>query len=58
MVVTNIFVVAVLLMAAISRCVALSYTVGDSAGWGLGVDFSSWSAGKIFNVGDNLGKPI
>lgn len=56
--VTYIFVVACLFLATISNCVALDYTVGDSAGWGLGLDFSTWSAGKTFNVGDNLGKFI
>ncbi|WOH07047.1 hypothetical protein DCAR_0626476 [Daucus carota subsp. sativus] len=30
------------------------YTVGDSSGWALSVDYSTWATGKTFNVGDNL----
>ncbi|XP_074374167.1 mavicyanin-like [Apium graveolens] len=52
--VTCIFVVACLFLATISSCVALDYTVGDSDGWGLGVDLPTWKAGKGFLVGDNL----
>ncbi|XAR62127.1 hypothetical protein NMG60_11016756 [Bertholletia excelsa] len=33
---------------------ATDYTVGDASGWALGVDYSTWPAGKTFNVGDNL----
>uniref|UniRef100_A0A164X370 Phytocyanin domain-containing protein n=1 Tax=Daucus carota subsp. sativus TaxID=79200 RepID=A0A164X370_DAUCS len=32
------------------------YTVGDSSGWALSVDYSTWATGKTFNVGDNLGQ--
>lgn len=32
------------------------YTVGDSSGWALGVDYATWVSGKTFKVGDNLGK--
>lgn len=34
---------------------ATVYTVGDSAGWTLGVDYTTWASGKTFNVGDSLG---
>ncbi|PWA67977.1 Cupredoxin [Artemisia annua] len=30
------------------------YTVGDSAGWALGVDYKTWTSGKTFKVGDSL----
>ncbi|OAY78501.1 uclacyanin-3-like [Ananas comosus] len=48
--------VAVLLMVlvAVSPAVATDYTVGDSQGWASGVDYSTWVAGKTFNVGDTL----
>lgn len=39
----------------ITSCVATDYTVGDWAGWTLGLDYNSWTAGKTFTVGDNLG---
>ncbi|KAM7520805.1 hypothetical protein LguiB_019767 [Lonicera macranthoides] len=35
-------------------CLATVYTVGDSAGWTLGVDYTTWASGKTFNVGDSL----
>lgn len=34
---------------------AVSYTVGDSAGWDPSADFPSWVDGKTFYVGDVLG---
>ncbi|KAK9072136.1 hypothetical protein SSX86_008568 [Deinandra increscens subsp. villosa] len=30
------------------------YTVGDSAGWALSVDYNTWASDKTFNVGDSL----
>ncbi|KAG6606156.1 hypothetical protein SDJN03_03473, partial [Cucurbita argyrosperma subsp. sororia] len=30
------------------------HIVGDAQGWDLGVDYSSWTIGKTFFVGDNL----
>ncbi|KAL8131097.1 hypothetical protein AgCh_007143 [Apium graveolens] len=38
----------------ISSSVATDYTVGDGAGWMLGLDYDSWTAGKTFSVGDSL----
>jgi len=35
---------------------ATVYTVGDSEGWGIGVDYSTWTSGKTFVIGDRLGK--
>lgn len=32
------------------------YTVGDSSGWALSVDYGTWASDKTFNVGDSLGK--
>ncbi|CAK9311030.1 unnamed protein product [Citrullus colocynthis] len=36
------------------KVLAITYTVGDTSGWTTGVDFSSWTIGKTFFVGDNL----
>ncbi|MFS7968135.1 putative Phytocyanin domain, cupredoxin [Helianthus anomalus] len=47
------FVLLVLVTCGIS-CLAIDYTVGDSAGWSLSVDYSTWASGKKFNVGDSL----
>ncbi|GAB4861305.1 hypothetical protein Ancab_036466 [Ancistrocladus abbreviatus] len=33
---------------------ATVYTVGDSSGWALGVDYGTWSSGKTFSVGGSL----
>ncbi|XP_074587209.1 blue copper protein-like [Curcuma longa] len=33
---------------------ATDYTVGDSSGWANGVDYSTWTSGKTFAVGDTL----
>ncbi|GMH00184.1 hypothetical protein Nepgr_002023 [Nepenthes gracilis] len=30
------------------------YTVGDSSGWAIGVDYRNWTNGKTFFVGDRL----
>ncbi|KAK8580375.1 hypothetical protein V6N13_143482 [Hibiscus sabdariffa] len=30
------------------------YTVGDGSGWTTGVDYSTWTSGKSFKVGDSL----
>ncbi|XP_039053147.1 blue copper protein-like isoform X2 [Hibiscus syriacus] len=30
------------------------YTVGDASGWTTGVDYSTWTSGKTFKVGDSL----
>ncbi|ESW08277.1 hypothetical protein PHAVU_009G033500 [Phaseolus vulgaris] len=33
---------------------ATLHTVGDSSGWAIGADYSSWTSGKTFAVGDTL----
>ncbi|CAA3027638.1 blue copper -like [Olea europaea subsp. europaea] len=33
---------------------ATDYTVGDTSGWAIGADYSTWTTGKTFVVGDNL----
>lgn len=35
---------------------ATDYTVGDSSGWALSVDYTTWAKDKTLKVGDNLGK--
>ncbi|XP_039041575.1 blue copper protein-like [Hibiscus syriacus] len=30
------------------------YTVGDASGWTTGVDYSTWTGGKTFEVGDSI----
>ncbi|GMI90605.1 hypothetical protein HRI_002729800 [Hibiscus trionum] len=33
---------------------ATVYTVGDTSGWTTGVDYSTWTQGKTFKIGDSL----
>lgn len=34
---------------------AVVYTVGDSSGWALAADYTTWASSKTFLVGDSLG---
>jgi hypothetical protein len=34
---------------------AVVYTVGDTDGWDLDVDYDDWASGKTFKVGDTPG---
>ncbi|GAB4844991.1 hypothetical protein Ancab_038384 [Ancistrocladus abbreviatus] len=45
--------VAILLCFAVPS-LATEYTVGNSGGWALGVDYGAWASGKTFSVGDSL----
>ncbi|KAM0846234.1 hypothetical protein ACQ4PT_055796 [Festuca glaucescens] len=49
---------AALVTLLVASCAALaaatSYTVGDGKGWVIGVDYSGWTSGKSFAVGDKL----
>ncbi|MQL70529.1 hypothetical protein Taro_002837 [Colocasia esculenta] len=46
---------AVLLVCCLPPwCSAVDYTVGDSSGWRSGYDYSAWTRGKTFSVGDTL----
>ncbi|KAK8642753.1 hypothetical protein V6N13_012086 [Hibiscus sabdariffa] len=49
---------ACLLLVSLSCMVVPSlakvYTVGDASGWTTGVDYSTWTSGKTFKVGDSL----
>ncbi|KAJ0790716.1 putative Phytocyanin domain, cupredoxin [Helianthus annuus] len=50
-------VVVVCLMVVLSNVSfgsAKDYTVGDTAGWALSVDYTKWAKGKTFKVGDSL----
>jgi hypothetical protein len=35
---------------------ATVHTVGDTTGWAIGADYSTWASDKTFAVGDSLGK--
>ncbi|TVU14989.1 hypothetical protein EJB05_38487 [Eragrostis curvula] len=42
------------LLVAVAPASAKDYTVGDSTGWTTGVDYTAWTKGKTFHVGDTL----
>ena len=49
---------ALLALLVVAGCAwmaaATSYTVGEAKGWVTGVDYSGWTSGKSFAVGDTL----
>ncbi|KAL5992568.1 hypothetical protein ACLOJK_013487 [Asimina triloba] len=47
-------VAAILLFSYVGKASATVYTVGDTAGWAMGADYSTWTTGKTFAVGDSL----
>ncbi|KAL0290214.1 UNVERIFIED_CONTAM: Lamin-like protein [Sesamum calycinum] len=49
-----IAVIAAILAIAAPASAAYDYTVGDDAGWKLGVNYTRWAEGKEFRVGDKL----
>ncbi|XP_051126554.1 blue copper protein-like [Andrographis paniculata] len=46
--------VAMAMMIGRRGALAEVYTVGDSSGWGMATDYSTWASDKTFNVGDSL----
>ncbi|XP_062158259.1 blue copper protein-like [Alnus glutinosa] len=47
-------VCVVVFLCMIVPSLATVYTVGDSSGWAIGTDYSTWTSGKTFAVGDSL----
>ncbi|CAK9149034.1 unnamed protein product [Ilex paraguariensis] len=48
------FVCLIVILCSAVPSLATVYTVGDAGGWALGVDYSTWTSGKTFSVGDSL----
>ncbi|XP_011016865.1 PREDICTED: blue copper protein-like [Populus euphratica] len=42
------------ILCTVVPILAKDYTVGDSSGWAIGMDYSTWTSGKTFSVGDSL----
>lgn len=51
-----VVVCALLVLCMFVPSLATVYTVGDTSGWAIGPDYSTWTSGKTFAVGDSLGK--
>ncbi|KAJ4701390.1 putative Blue copper protein [Melia azedarach] len=47
-------VCVVLVFCMVVPSLATVYTVGESSGWTMGADYSTWTSGKTFAVGDSL----
>ncbi|KAA3453579.1 blue copper protein-like [Gossypium australe] len=43
-----------LVLCMVVPSLAAVYTVGDASGWTTGFDYSTWTQGKTFKVGDTL----
>jgi len=48
------FALAVAMMIMPYKCLAASYTVGDTTGWTTRQNYTAWTSGKTFRVGDTL----
>ncbi|XP_042475410.1 blue copper protein-like [Macadamia integrifolia] len=46
--------VTILALCCVIPSLATDYTVGDSSGWTTSYDYSTWTSGKTFAIGDNL----
>ncbi|XP_008805908.1 blue copper protein-like [Phoenix dactylifera] len=51
---TSVALGALFLISCVAWGSATVYTVGDTSGWTSGVDYSTWTSGKSFAVGDSL----
>ncbi|KAJ4905352.1 Uclacyanin-3 [Raphanus sativus] len=51
---TTAGVLFLLLLAGAPAVLAVTFKVGDVAGWTSGVDYTTWVTGKTFRVGDTL----
>ncbi|WCJ24784.1 Blue copper protein [Euphorbia peplus] len=50
----HVIAASVVACMVVAPCVATVYTVGESSGWAMGVDYTTWASDKTFNVGDSL----
>jgi hypothetical protein len=48
--------VMLLIVSCAAAAAATTFDVGDGHGWDTGVDFTDWTIGKTFAVGDTLGE--
>jgi hypothetical protein len=54
---SSLALVALLLVScAVVAAAATKYTVGDTSGWAMGADYTTWASDKKFKMGDTLGE--
>ncbi|KAL9446869.1 hypothetical protein AB3S75_014524 [Citrus x aurantiifolia] len=51
---SGLVVCAVLVFCVVVPSFATVYNVGESSGWAMGTDYSTWTSSKTFAVGDSL----
>ncbi|XP_052158488.1 blue copper protein-like [Oryza glaberrima] len=52
---SSLALVALLLVScAVVAAAATKYTVGDTSGWAMGADYTTWASDKKFKMGDTL----
>ncbi|KAF8406055.1 hypothetical protein HHK36_008135 [Tetracentron sinense] len=51
-------VCAILVLCCAVPSLATVYTVGDTTGWTTNADYTTWTSGKTFAVGDSLGHTV
>lgn len=44
-----------MIICGIEAAAAAVFTVGDTSGWSIGSDYSTWASDKTFSIGDTLG---
>ncbi|KAJ6405125.1 hypothetical protein OIU84_013159 [Salix udensis] len=50
----SVFCVILVVLCTVVPILGKGHTVGDSSGWAIGMDYSTWTSGKTFSVGDSL----
>ncbi|KAJ6337588.1 hypothetical protein OIU76_007296 [Salix suchowensis] len=50
----SVFCVILVVLCTVVPILGKGHTVGGSSGWAIGMDYSTWTSGKTFSVGDSL----
>ncbi|KAJ6730311.1 BLUE COPPER PROTEIN-LIKE [Salix viminalis] len=50
----SVFCVILVVLCTVVPILGKGHTVGGSSGWAIGMDYSTWTSGKTFSVGDTL----
>ena len=48
-------IACLMIICGIEAAAAAVFTVGDTSGWSIGSDYSTWASDKTFSIGDTLG---
>uniref|UniRef100_A0A6N2MGZ0 Phytocyanin domain-containing protein n=1 Tax=Salix viminalis TaxID=40686 RepID=A0A6N2MGZ0_SALVM len=51
----SVFCVILVVLCTAVPILGKGHTVGDSSGWAIGMDYSTWTSRKTFSVGETLG---